>query len=88
MTTAYYLRMSVKDKPGVVSQVTGILGDLEISIEAIQQKEPADDEEYASIVMLTQPVFEKSMKQAISSIEKLDSIMGNVVMIRVEHLSS
>ncbi len=88
VTTAYYLRMSVKDKPGVVSQVTGILGRLEISIEAIQQKEPAEDEEYASLVMLTQPVYEKSMKQAIADIQNLDTIMGEVVMIRVEHLSS
>ena len=86
--TAYYLRMSAIDKPGVVAQVAGILGDLGISIEAIQQKEPAEGEDKASLVMLTQPVFEKSMKQAISSIEALESIDGKVVMIRVEHLDS
>jgi homoserine dehydrogenase len=84
--TAYYLRMAAMDKPGVVSQVTGILGDLGISIEAIQQKEPAEDAVCASLVMLTQPVFEKNMKQAIHSIEALNAIEGKVVMIRVEHL--
>ena len=88
VTTAYYLRMSAQDKPGVVAQVAGILGELGISIEAIQQKEPAEGEKNASLVMLTQPVFEKSMVAAIKSIEALDAINGNVVMIRVEHLDS
>ena len=88
VTTAYYLRMSALDKPGVVAQVAGILGDLGISIEAIQQKEPAEGEKSASLVMLTQPVFEKNMKQAISAIEAMDAIDGKVVMIRVEHLDS
>jgi len=86
--TAYYLRMSALDKPGVVAQVAGILGELGISIEAIQQKEPAEGEKNASLVMLTQPVYEKSMLAAIRSIEALDAINGNVVMIRVEHLDS
>ena len=62
--------------------------ELGISIEAIQQKEPAEGEERASLVMLTQPVIEKNMKQAISAIEALGSIEGKVVMIRVEHLDS
>ena len=86
--TGYYLRMSALDKPGVVAQVAGILGNSGISIEAIQQKEPAEDEEKASLVMLTQPVLEKNMKQAIRAIEALDTIDGKVVMIRVEHLDS
>lgn len=86
--TAYYLRMSALDKPGVVAQVAGILGELGISIEAIQQKEPAEGEKNASLVMLTQPVYEKSMLAAIQSIEALDAINGSVVMIRVEQLDS
>ncbi len=86
--TAYYLRMSARDKPGVVAQVAGILGEMEISIEAIQQKEPEEGEDSASLVMLTQPVYEKNMKQAINLIEALDTINGKVVMIRVEHLDS
>lgn len=86
--TAYYLRMSVLDKPGVVAEVAGILGSLQISIEAIQQKEPQEDETYASLVMLSQTVSEKNMMQAIDQIEKLDAINGQVVMIRVEHLDA
>jgi len=88
VVTGYYLRMAVKDKPGVISQVTGILGNLDISIEAIQQKEPPEDQEYASLVMLTQPVQEKFMQQAIEQIKALDNIVGSVVMIRVELLDS
>ena len=88
VVTAYYLRMSAQDKPGVVAKVAGILGDLGISIEAIQQKEPLEGEATASLVMLTQPVLEKSMRQAIDSIEAMDSIEGKVVMIRVEYLDS
>lgn len=88
ITTAYYLRMSAVDKPGVVAQVAGILGNSGISIEAIQQKEPPEGEQSASLVMLTQPVVEKNMKQAIASIEQMDAIIGEVTMIRVEHLES
>jgi len=88
VVTAYYLRMSAQDRPGVVAKVAGILGDLGISIEAIQQKEPLEGEATASLVMLTQPVLEKSMRQAIDSIEAMDSIEGKVVMIRVEYLDS
>lgn len=86
--TAYYLRMSAQDKPGVVAKIAGILGDQQISIEAIQQKEPAEGDQTASIVMLTQPVIEKSMRDAITAIEAMDAIEGSVVMIRVEHLDS
>ena len=88
VVTAYYLRMSAQDRPGVVAKVAGILGDLGISIEAIQQKEPLEGEATANLVMLTQPVLEKSMRQAIDSIEAMDSIEGKVVMIRVEYLDS
>jgi homoserine dehydrogenase len=80
--------MSVQDKAGVVAKIAGILGDLDISIEAIQQKEPLEGENMASLVMLTQPVVEKNMRQAINSIEAMDSIEGEVVMIRVEYLDS
>jgi homoserine dehydrogenase len=88
VTTAYYLRMAVKDKPGVVAKIAGILAEQNISIEAIQQKEPAEGETMASVVMLTQEVMEKNIRQAIAEIEKMDTVDGQVVMIRVEHLNS
>ncbi len=85
--TAFYLRMQVQDRPGVVAKIAGILADSGISIEAIQQKEPAEDDTTVPFVMLTERVLEKQMNQAIAAIEQLDSIAGKVMRIRVERLS-
>jgi homoserine dehydrogenase len=84
--TAYYLRMQAVDKPGVLAEVTRILGDLGISIEAILQKEPATGAADVPIIMLTHVVREQQMNTAISQIESLDSIHGSVTRIRLEHL--
>jgi homoserine dehydrogenase len=84
--TAYYLRLQALDKPGVLADVTRILGDLGISIEAILQKESPDDEEDATIIMLTHRVLEGKMNKAIAAIEALDSITGPVKRIRLETL--
>jgi homoserine dehydrogenase len=84
--TAYYLRMQVTDKPGVMADVTRIIGDAGISIEAILQKEPAPDADKASIIMLTHVVRESQMNASIEKIEALDSIHGRVTRIRLEHL--
>jgi homoserine dehydrogenase len=83
---AYYLRMQASDKPGVLADVTRILGDLGISIEAIIQKEPAEGEQEVPIIMLTHRVAEQNMNQAIDKLEALDSISGKVTRIRLETL--
>jgi homoserine dehydrogenase len=85
--TAYYLRMTAQDRPGVVAAVAGILGESGISIEAMQQKEPAEGQTEVPVVMLTHRVREAQMNQAIARIEALDSISGSVTRIRVEQLS-
>lgn len=85
--TAYYLRMQVSDKPGVMADVARILGDAGISIEAILQKEPAPEADRASIILLTHVVQERQMNAAITKIEALDSIHGEVTRIRLEHLN-
>ena len=85
--TAYYLRMQVSDKPGVMADVARILGDAGISIEAILQKEPAPDADRASIILLTHVVQERRMNEPIGRIEALSSIHGAVTRIRLEHLS-
>jgi homoserine dehydrogenase len=85
--TAYYLRMQATDKPGVMADVTHILGDAGISIEAILQKEPAPDADRASIILLTHVVRESQMNASIEKIEALDSIHGRVTRIRLEHLN-
>jgi homoserine dehydrogenase len=84
--TAYYLRMQAEDKPGVMADVAGILGNEGISIEAIKQQEPAEGETHVPLVMLTHKVREGRMNGAIQAIEALDSISGEVTRIRVEHL--
>jgi len=85
--TAYYLRMQVSDRPGVMADVARVLGDAGISIEAILQKEPAPDADRASIILLTHVVREGQMNAAIARIEALDSIHGSVTRIRLEHLN-
>ncbi len=86
--TAYYLRMQVKDEPGVLADVTRILGDKGISIEAIIQKEPEGDATQASVIMLTHKVVEKQMDEAIKQIESLKTITGEVTRIRMENLDA
>ncbi len=85
--TAYYLRMQATDQPGVLADITRILGDLDISIEAILQKEPANDALHVPIIILTHRVREKQMNNALKQIEALNSISGNVTRIRLEQLS-
>jgi homoserine dehydrogenase len=85
--TSYYLRMHVLDKPGVLADVTRILADLGISIEAILQKELQAGEETVPVIILTQRVKEKNMNDAIARIEKLGAIKGKVMRIRLEHLN-
>lgn len=84
--TAFYLRMCALDRPGVLADVTRILGDREISIEAFIQKEPKTGENKVDIIMLTQRVREGNMNEAIAAIEALDSICSDVTRIRVESL--
>jgi len=88
VVTAYYLRMQAKDEPGVLADVTRILGDKGISIEAIIQKEPEGNSTEANVIMLTHTVVEKQMNEAIQKIESLDTISGEVIRIRMESLEA
>ena len=84
--TAYYLRMRVEDRPGVMADITRIMGDKDISIEAILQKEPEAGVTRATIIMLTQKIREQQMVDAIAGITELDTVHGEVHRIRVEPL--
>ena len=84
--TAYYLRMRVEDRPGVMAEITRIMGDKQISIEAILQKEPESGVTRATIIMLTQRIREQQMVDAIAEITELDTVHGEVHRIRVETL--
>lgn len=87
IVTSYYLRMHVADKPGVLADVTRILADLTISIDAMLQKEPAEGETQTDIIILTHQTKEKNIVAAIDKIEKLDSVFGEVTKLRLEELS-
>ena len=84
--TAYYLRLSAEDKPGVLADVTRILASHDISIEAIIQKEPLAGQNQLPVILLTHRVKEHELNQAIAEIEALESIGGKVKRIRVESL--
>ena len=85
--TSYYLRLRAYDKPGVLADVTRILADLDISIDAMMQKEPHEGEELVNIIMLTHITVEKNINQAIAKMEALDSVSGKVTRIRLEELN-
>src|SRR3954467_8486733 len=84
--TSYYLRMRVLDRPGVLADITRILADSAISIEAMVQKEPSEGESRVDIVMLTHLALEKNVDQAMAKIERLSSVEGRVTRIRLESL--
>lgn len=85
--TAYYLRLSAVDRPGVLANITAILGNSNISIEAIIQKEPVQGSSQVPVIFLTQRVQELNMNEAIRHIEALDTVTGPVARIRLETLA-
>ena len=87
ITTSYYLRMHVADKLGVLADVTRILADATISIDAMLQKEPAEGEQQTDIIMLTHQTQEKNVDAAIARIEALTTVVGKVTRIRLEELN-
>ena len=86
--TCYYLRLQAVDRSGVLADVTRILADRDISIEAVLQKEPPPGARDVPIILLTYRVREQRMNEAIAAIEALDSIHAPVIRIRMEHLNS
>ncbi|WP_299974249.1 homoserine dehydrogenase [uncultured Pseudoteredinibacter sp.] len=85
--TAYYLRMSALDQPGVMNQITQILSNAGASIEALVQKErQSSAQDYVDVALLTNSVLEADMMTAIAEIEALESISGEVSRIRMESL--
>jgi len=92
--SAYYLRLRARDMPGVLAQITGIFGELDISIEAIIQKEPDMDADAVDgqpgltvpIILLSRRVREGLIRQAISQVDQLAHVTRPVRMLRVESL--
>ena len=86
MTTGYYLRLNAEDKTGVLADVTTILSRLGISIDAILQQPRLKDQ--IPIVILTDPIMESVMNEAISQIQALPAIHGEIIRIRLELLDN
>jgi len=78
--------MRVEDKPGVLADITRILADNGISIEALIQKEAAEGESQTDIIMLTHETVEKNANVAIAKIEALPVLKGRVTRLRMEAL--
>jgi homoserine dehydrogenase len=85
--SAYYLRIRVSDKPGVLAEITKLFGDKKISIDAMLQKEPNEQESEADIVILSHLAVEKNINAIIHSIESMPAAIGKVIKIRLEELS-
>ena len=86
--TACYLRLQALDQPGVLADITRILADCGISIEALLQKEAPPSASIIPIILVVNRVREQRMNEAIAAIEALDSIIAPVVRIRLEYLDS
>jgi len=86
VVTSYYLRMRVVDRPGVLADITRILADRGVSIDAMVQKEPSEGEDQVDIIMLTHETREKHINAAIVAIEALAVVSGKVTRIRLEEL--
>ena len=87
----FYLRLEAVDRPGVLAHVAGIFGEAGISIEAILQKEPAALGEggvapTVPIILLTREVVEGRLREAVGRVEALETVTGDVTVIRVETL--
>jgi homoserine dehydrogenase len=84
--TSYYLRLRVEDKPGVLADITRILADRQISIDAMIQREPGEGEMQTDIIMLTHVTKEKQIDSAIARIEALPVVKRQVIRLRLEEL--
>jgi homoserine dehydrogenase len=87
VTTSYYLRMHVADVTGVLADITRILADKGISIDAMLQREAQEGEKQTDLIILTHETKEKHMLAALELIEKLPTVLGQVNKIRLENLS-
>jgi homoserine dehydrogenase len=85
--TSYYFRMRVHDRPGVLADVTRILADCSISIDAMLQKEPPLGEEQVEIIMLTHLTIERNVDEALAKIEMLPVVTEKITRIRLEQFN-
>lgn len=83
ITTHYYFRFAALDRPGVLSKISGILGDYGISIQSVHQKGRKTNGT-VPVVMLTHQAKESDVQQALAKIAKLEVVGAPPVLIRIE----
>ena len=84
LVTQYYARMTLADRAGVLAQITRILGELDISIASVIQKNADPVNRTAEFVMMTHPAREAHVRQALRQMEELEVVKGVSNLIRVE----
>ncbi len=87
VVTAYYLRLVVADKAGVLARITGILAGHEISIDAVLQRESAEGEKQTDLIILTHDTVEGRMTAALAQMQALPTVLAPIVRIRKEELN-
>jgi homoserine dehydrogenase len=85
--TAYYLRLRVADQKGVLSGITGILAENDISIDAMFQREPDEGEDQADVIILTHETVEGQFREAQNKLQALPTVLAPIVSIRKEELA-
>ncbi|MFO1293107.1 MAG: homoserine dehydrogenase [Rubrivivax sp.] len=87
VVTAFYLRLVVADKAGVLARITGILAEAEISIDAVLQRESGEGEKQTDLIILTHDTVERRMRNALAQMQALPTVLAPIVRIRKEELS-
>ncbi len=87
VVTAFYLRLRVADEAGVLSRITTILAEHDISIDALLQRESAEGEKSTDVIILTHDTVEGRMRQALAKMQALPSVLAPIVSIRKEELA-
>ena len=85
--TAFYVRLVVADKAGVLARITGILADYDISIDAVLQRESAEGENQTDLIILTHNTVEGRMTAALAQMQALPTVLAPIVKIRKEELN-
>lgn len=84
--SAYYLRLRVEDQPGVLADITRILADRQISLDAVLQREPAEGEHQTDVILISHRCLEAQVDTAIAAIEALPTVLSQVIRLRLEDL--
>jgi homoserine dehydrogenase len=87
VVTAYYLRLRVADQTGVLSRITTILAEHDISIDAVLQRESAEGERQTDLIILTHDTREGRINQAMATMQALPTVLAPIVRLRKEELN-